>query len=210
MRPDAAGMLRLRGRSVGRTAEMGSTTGGWSVSIPPTAVPTRIPSPCLPMSERSERPDQHRCLPDGGACGAVGAHWCPPSTVPAGVTDQDGEELRAYGDTEWRRAVSAEAADLVRRGMVSTAENGSAEGLLIPEMPDLEIGGKTGTAQLGGEGPPRSHAWIIGFAGPPGEAEVAVAVIVQGQPGTDQTGGQVAAPIAQAVMQAVLAERGGR
>ena len=127
------------------------------------------------------------------------------------VTDQDGEEIRAYDDSEWRRAVSADAADLVRRGMISTAENGSAEGLLIPDQPDLEIGGKTGTAQLGGDGPPRSHAWIIGFAGPPGEAaEVAVAVIVQGQPGTDQTGGQVAAPIARAVMEAVLAERGGR
>jgi peptidoglycan glycosyltransferase len=129
----------------------------------------------------------------------------------ARVTDQDGDEIRAYDDVEWRRAVSADAADLVRRGMVSTAENGSAQGLLIPEMPDLEIGGKTGTAQLGGDGPPRSHAWIIGFAGTPGEtAEVAVAVIVQGQPGTDQTGGQVAAPIARAVMEAVLAERGGR
>lgn len=124
------------------------------------------------------------------------------------VTDQDGEEVRAFADTEWRRAVSAEGADLVRRGMISTAENGSAEGLLIDGM---TVGGKTGTAQLGGDGPPRSHAWIIGFAGPEGqEAEVAVAVIVQGQPGTDQTGGQVAAPIAKAVMEAVLAERGGR
>jgi peptidoglycan glycosyltransferase len=124
------------------------------------------------------------------------------------VTDQDGEEVRAFEDTEWRRAVSEGAADLVRRAMVSTAQVGSATGLQIPNM---EVGGKTGTAQLGGDGPPRSHAWIIGFAGPPGgEAEVAVAVIVQSQEGDDQTGGTVAAPIARAVMEAVLAERGGR
>ena len=49
----------------------------------------------------------------------------------------------------------------------------------------FEVGGKTGTAQLGTD-PPRSHAWIIGFAGPPGQpASVAVAVVV-----LDQAGGQ--------------------
>ncbi len=76
--------------------------------------------------------------------------------------------------------------------MIATAEGGSAENLLIP---GLEVGGKTGTAQLGTD-PPRSHAWIIGFAGPPEqESEVAVAVIVEGQDGaSEQTGGEVAAP----------------
>jgi peptidoglycan glycosyltransferase len=92
--------------------------------------------------------------------------------------------------------------------MIATAVDGTAEGLLIP---GLEVGGKTGTAQLGTD-PPRSHAWIIGFAGPPGQpAEVAVAVIVEGQDGaSEQTGGQVAAPIARAVMEAVLQQRGQR
>jgi len=70
----------------------------------------------------------------------------------------------------------------------------------------VEVGGKTGTAQLGTD-PPRSHAWVIGFAGPPGEqAQVAVAVLVQGQPGaSEQTGGKVAAPIAKRVLEAALA-----
>ncbi|QYG91052.1 penicillin-binding protein 2 [Iamia sp. SCSIO 61187] len=128
--------------------------------------------------------------------------------VMARITDQDGEEVRAYEETEWRRAASAEAAEIVRRGMIATAEQGTASGLLIPGM---EVGGKTGTAQLGTD-PPRSHAWIIGFAGPPGgESEVAVAVIVEGQDGaSEQTGGTVAAPIARAVMEAVLQERGDR
>ena len=41
-------------------------------------------------------------------------------------------------------------------------------------------------------------------------AEVAVAVLVEGQPGAEeQTGGTVAAPIAKAVMEAVLARRSG-
>jgi cell division protein FtsI/penicillin-binding protein 2 len=45
-------------------------------------------------------------------------------------------------------------------------------------IPGFEVGGKTGTARIA-EGQNRSHAWIIGFAGPPGETpHVAVAVVV--------------------------------
>jgi peptidoglycan glycosyltransferase len=94
----------------------------------------------------------------------------------------------------------------MRRAMVSVVTDGTAEGL---QMPGLDVGGKTGTAQLGTD-PPRSHAWIIAFAGPPGQApSVAVAVLVEGQEGaSEQTGGRVAAPIAKAVIEAVLAHRG--
>ncbi len=51
-----------------------------------------------------------------------------------------------------------------------------------------------------------THAWIIGFAGPPGEApHVAVAVLVKAREGAgQQTGGTVAAPIARAVLEASL------
>ncbi|HXH56223.1 peptidoglycan D,D-transpeptidase FtsI family protein [Iamia sp.] len=122
------------------------------------------------------------------------------------VTDEEGEEVRSFEESEWLRAISPEAADVMRRGMVEVAANGTAEGLQIP---GLEVGGKTGTAQLGTD-PPQSHAWILGFAGPPGQPPVvAVAVMVQAQPGaSEQTGGTVAAPIAKAVMEAVLATRG--
>lgn len=129
--------------------------------------------------------------------------------VMARITDQDGDEVETYEPEVWIDDVRPEVADVVRRGMVETAEDGTASGLLIDGM---EVGGKTGTAQVGSD-PPRSHAWIIGFAGPPGQPpEVAVAVLVEGQPGAadEQTGGRVAAPIARAVMEAVLAERGGR
>ena len=109
--------------------------------------------------------------------------------------------------TQWRRAMSAEHAAVLRQAMVEVAERGTARNLAIP---GFEVGGKTGTAQLGTD-PPRSHAWIIGFAGLPGQPpSVAVAVIVEGQPGaSEQTGGQVAAPIAKAVMETVLAAQGG-
>jgi len=73
------------------------------------------------------------------------------------------------------------------------------------QVDGLEVGGKTGTAQLGTT-PASSHAWVVGFAGLPGQApEIAVAVIVEAQPGaSEQTGGAVAAPIARAVIEAAF------
>ncbi|HEY0216030.1 MAG TPA: penicillin-binding transpeptidase domain-containing protein, partial [Cellulomonas sp.] len=66
--------------------------------------------------------------------------------------------------------------------------------------------GKTGTAQTGVEGE-APHAWFTGFA-PADDPQVAVAVIVQngGSVGSEATGGKVAAPIARAVMQAVIGQ----
>jgi len=127
-------------------------------------------------------------------------------TVLADVRDDDGTVVEDPQPREWRRATSPEHAEVLRRAMIQVVERGTARNLAIP---GVEVGGKTGTAQLGTD-PPRSHAWIIGFAGPPGQApSVAVAVLVEGQPGaSEQTGGQVAAPIARAVMETVLAAQG--
>ena len=90
------------------------------------------------------------------------------------------------------------AADLTD-AMIQVVERGSAQAMAVP---GLVIGGKTGTAQVGTD-PPRSHAWIIAFGGRPNEqADLAVAVLVEGQEGnSEQTGGRVAAPIARALFE---------
>jgi len=118
------------------------------------------------------------------------------------VRDGDGNIVDTYEPKMWTAAMDSATATLMREAMRGVVESGTATGLAVP---GFEIGGKTGTAQLGTD-PPRSHAWIIGFGGPPGEpATIAVAVIVEGQPGaSEQTGGRVSAPIAQAVMAAHL------
>jgi peptidoglycan glycosyltransferase len=120
------------------------------------------------------------------------------------IREQDGTLIRASepnGDL-WRPAVSPATAATMRDAMINIVDNGTASRLAID---GYVVGGKTGTAQLGTD-PPKSHAWIIGFAGRPGEAaSVAVAVLVEGQDGaSEQTGGRVAAPIAQAVLRAAL------
>jgi peptidoglycan glycosyltransferase len=70
------------------------------------------------------------------------------------------------------------------------------------------VGGKTGTAQhgLGNSGTP--YAWFISWArgGADMEAKVAVAVVVEDAAANRReiSGGGTAAPIARAVMEAVL------
>ncbi|MDG1366120.1 MAG: penicillin-binding transpeptidase domain-containing protein [Acidimicrobiales bacterium] len=101
-----------------------------------------------------------------------------------------------------RIAMRPSTAATLAEAMRVVANEGTARNLLIE---GLDIGGKTGTAQLGTD-PPNSHAWIVGFAGLPGEEpSLAFAVIVEAQEGaSEQTGGRVAAPIARAVIEVVF------
>lgn len=126
--------------------------------------------------------------------------------VVSEVRAADGSAYERFAPQTWRVATSAIAAELLQEAMIDVAENGTARNL---QVEGLTVGGKTGTAQLGTD-PPNSHAWIVGFAGPPGQpAELAVAVIVEAQPGaSEQTGGTVAAPIAKAVIEAAFGVSG--
>ena len=66
----------------------------------------------------------------------------------------------------------------------------------------MAIGGKTGTAQLGGDQEP--HAWFIGFA-PAEDPKVAVAVLVA----NGGEGSRVAAPIGGRVLAKAIALEAG-
>ena len=82
--------------------------------------------------------------------------------------------------------------------MVSAVEGGTG---VAARIPGYRVGGKTGTAETGVPG--LNTVWFIGFAGLPGERpSVAIAVAVERQA---STGGVTAAPIARAVMEAILA-----
>ncbi len=122
------------------------------------------------------------------------------------VRDKNQSRVGAFDNEVWRSAISAETAQTMRDAMINVVTNGSARAMAIP---GYEVGAKTGTAQLGTE-PPRSHTWMIGWGGPPGDPQIAVAVVVLNQTGArEDTGGRIAGPIAHDVLAAALATRSG-
>lgn len=98
------------------------------------------------------------------------------------------------------RAVSAATARALREMMVSVVDSGTGSAAKIS---GVEVAGKTGTAQNAPDKAP--HAWFTAFA-PADDPQVAVAVVVEhgGSMGSEATGGSTAAPIARAIIEAVI------
>ena len=119
--------------------------------------------------------------------------------VMAQVRDSEGEVVKTYTPEPWITAMSPQNAASLRDMMVAVVNNGTAGRAGVP---GVTVAAKTGTAQTVGD---NSHAWLIAFA-PAEQPRVAIAVIVESQPGLGDTvtGGRIAAPIAQAVLKAAL------
>ena len=74
------------------------------------------------------------------------------------------------------------------------------EGRLLPKIPGLRIGGKTGTAQVPSSKGILNIAWFIGFA-PIENPQIAIAIAIEGDtPGEETGGGLYAAPVAHAIL----------
>lgn len=97
-------------------------------------------------------------------------------------------------------AVSPEVAAQLTRMMVEVVADGTGQ---AAQIDGVTVAGKSGTAQHAEDRPP--HAWFTAFA-PAQDPQVAVAVVVEegGEAGDEASGGRTAAPIARAVIQAVL------
>jgi len=114
------------------------------------------------------------------------------------VTDMQGQVVRTAETKAWKQPMTAEDASRLKDLMVGVVQQGTAGRAAVP---GVSVAAKTGTAQTTGD---KAHAWITAFA-PAAEPTVAVAVVVESQPGvTEATGGTIAAPIAQAVLKAAL------
>jgi peptidoglycan glycosyltransferase len=116
------------------------------------------------------------------------------------VRAPDGQVVQTFAPQAYSRPLSPDNAALLTTMMVAVVQEGTGT---AAQIPGVTVAGKTGTAQHGEGLAP--HAWFVSFA--PAEApQVAVAVIVLdgGSLGSEATGGQVAAPIAKAVMEAAL------
>ena len=97
-----------------------------------------------------------------------------------------------------RQAVSRKTADAVAEMMRLAVQQGTGT---AAQISGYSVGGKTGTGETGVPG--SNITWFIAFGGEDEERppKVAIAVVLQNQSGT---GGSTAAPIARAVMQAIL------
>jgi penicillin-binding protein A len=128
---------------------------------------------------------------------ANGGQLVRPHVVQA-VRDPSGRQLRGPAGASWNvgpsgdTPVSPRTAEQLRRMMIDVVEDGTGT---RAQISGVEVGGKTGTAQTGGD----PTVWFVGFAG----QDVAVAVVLPSS-SEDATGGALAAPIARAVMEAAL------
>ena len=97
-------------------------------------------------------------------------------------------------------AMSSSASRDLRQMMVAVVQGGTGR---TAQIPGVEVAGKTGTAQSSPDRPP--YAWFVSFA-PAQTPAVAVAVLVQdaGVARDQISGSGLAAPIAKAIMEAVI------
>ncbi|MET8165681.1 penicillin-binding protein 2 [Streptomyces sp. NPDC005329] len=121
------------------------------------------------------------------------------------TTRQGGATVATAGSRPSRQAMLPSTARLMRELMVDVVREGTGTNAAIR---GAVVGGKTGTAQhgLGNAGIP--YAWFVSWARGERDMEPSVAVAVVVEDGSarrgDITGGGMAAPIARAVMEAVL------
>ncbi|MGB3185886.1 MAG: penicillin-binding protein 2 [Ornithinimicrobium sp.] len=112
--------------------------------------------------------------------------------------DSDLDVIDETDPVEFANPISSQTAGELSDMMVQVVESGSGTAAAIP---GVSVAGKTGTAEFGTQG--AAHAWFTGFA-PADDPQIAMAVIVEGASGdwSGESGGSIAAPIGQAVLQA--------
>lgn len=183
----------------------------WRTHLPlvPSELPAELDVPATAQSAIGQRDVRATPLQMAVAAAAIGnnGQLMTPRLVQR-VEDFAGRLVREFPPEPLRlpaaptgQAVSPATAAALRDLMVAVVAEGSGQRAAIP---GIQVAGKTGTAQVGEGRPPT--VWFIGFA-PAEQPRVAVAVVLEegGQAGDEATGGRIAAPIAQAVMQAALA-----
>ncbi|MFF1702338.1 penicillin-binding transpeptidase domain-containing protein [Streptomyces sp. NPDC058252] len=121
------------------------------------------------------------------------------------TTSKGGATLYTHGPSTLHQAMNPTTALRMRELMADVVTEGTGTRAAIP---GATVGGKTGTAQHGVDNSALPYAWFISWAQADDSMEpaVAVAVVVEDAAARrgDISGGGDAAPIAKAVMEAVL------
>jgi len=114
-------------------------------------------------------------------------------TFVQSVTDSEGRTTDELNPDEESTVISEETAATLADMMSNVVEEGTGTAAALS---GIDVAGKTGTAEIDVDAGV-NQAWFIGFA-PVEDPQVAIAVTVER---TSGTGGEVAGPIAQQVMQ---------
>ncbi len=110
------------------------------------------------------------------------------------IIDENGKVLSTRDPSVWQQAINADTSAKMRDIMIKSVQNGYAS---PAQIPGYVVGGKTGTAEVGGDKQP--NAWFIGFAGK-SDPQYVVAVVVE----NGGEGGKVALPIGKQMLQSAL------
>lgn len=113
------------------------------------------------------------------------------------IVDPDGRTVESVEPERVRRVMSRETAEQVTQMMRNVVQSGSGTAATLQ---GTNVAGKTGTAEIDIQNNV-NQLWFIAFA-PSEDPEVAIAVTVERAVGGQ--GGQVAAPIARAVLESLL------
>jgi peptidoglycan glycosyltransferase len=111
------------------------------------------------------------------------------------TVDRDGRVVTDVRPEQQSRVMKASTARAVAQMMSRVVEEGTGTAAALS---GIQVAGKTGTAEIGGCS--GNQTWFIAFA-PVQHPKVAVAATVECANGT---GGEIAAPIAKRVMEALL------
>lgn len=101
-------------------------------------------------------------------------------------------------------AVSSDNAQKLQEAMETVVNEGTG---MIAKIPNVTVGGKTGTAQHGENNKENPYAWFMSYAkGEDGSSPVAVAVVIESSNTSrdEIAGSKLAAPVAKAVMESIL------
>jgi cell division protein FtsI/penicillin-binding protein 2 len=136
---------------------------------------------------------------------ANGGELAAPHMVSK-VTDGNGRTIESFPDGDTTRVVSKDTAEQLQQAMVNVVQNGTGTNAQIP---GVEVGGKTGTAQHGENNSGTPYAWFVSYAKGSDGKEVAVAVVVEqsGAARSEVSGNGLAAPIAKSIMKAALGSK---
>jgi peptidoglycan glycosyltransferase len=167
-------------------------------------IPTNLDPPSLAQSAIGQRDVRVSPLQMASVIATIanGGRRMAPYVADRVLSPDGTKTVKRFEPESLGQAIPSNVVDQLR-GMLEKVVNDPNGTGTAAQIPGLDVYGKTGTAQHGGNEPP--HAWFVGATSKGGKS-IAVAAIVEdgGALGSEATGGQVSAPIVKAVMQAYL------